>query len=49
MYKVVSFLLPEGPAMDMWGLESVMVELLTGARVAGSAARKLDLECLAHL
>jgi len=33
----------------MWGLESVMAELMTGARVAGSAARKLDLECLAHL
>ena len=35
MYKVVSFLLPEGPAMDMWGLGSVMAELLAGETVPG--------------
>jgi hypothetical protein len=33
MYKVVSFLLPEGPAVDMWCFGCVMAELVTGETV----------------
>jgi hypothetical protein len=37
--KVVSFPVPKGPAMDMWGFGCVMAELVTGeAAIVGDAA-----------
>jgi hypothetical protein len=39
--KVVSFPVPKGPAMDMWGFGCVMAELVTGeAAIVGDAARE---------